>query len=110
MCNLKEAKLNKKENNEKVIIISDKIFTKEDLEGKTNKLPGKKKAGKEFHYGKDYSKKLKKDVDKTRIIDRENDKYHEKVVDTDTGEVIHECHENLSSHTGHGSTKKRKTM
>jgi hypothetical protein len=40
-----------------------------------------------------------------RIIDRAKDRYHERVTDPSTGEVVHECDERLSSHTGHCSGK-----
>ena len=40
-----------------------------------------------------------------RIIDRENDHYHEIVTDPLTGEIVHECEERLSDHKGHGSAK-----
>ncbi len=33
------------------------------------------------------------------------DWYSEKIRDKDTGETIHECHEPLSEHQGHGTTK-----
>jgi hypothetical protein len=42
----------------------------------------------------------------SRVIDRENDEYHEVVKDPSTGEVIHECHEPLSKHRGHGAAKR----
>lgn len=42
----------------------------------------------------------------SRIIDRENDMYHEVVKDSATGEVLHECREPLSEHRGHGTAKK----
>lgn len=45
----------------------------------------------------------------TRIIDRDNDLYHEVVKDPDTGEVLHECREPLSEHRGHGAAKRRRT-
>jgi len=45
----------------------------------------------------------------SRLIDRENDLYHEKIVNTETGEVVHELKERLSEHVGHGSAKKKKT-
>ncbi len=44
------------------------------------------------------SPKLKKGVDKVRIIDKEKDEYHETVIDASTGEMIHETHELLSQH------------
>ena len=38
-----------------------------------------------------------------RIIDREADRYIERVTAIDTGELVHECDEPLSQHRGHGS-------
>jgi hypothetical protein len=43
-----------------------------------------------------------------RLIDRDNDNYEERVVDLETGEVLHECKEPLSEHQGHGSAKIKK--
>lgn len=40
-----------------------------------------------------------------RIIDRANDAYHEVITDQD-GTAVHECHEPLSEHQGHGSARK----
>jgi len=42
-----------------------------------------------------------------RNIDREHDTYDEKVVDEETGQVLHECHGRLSDHRGHGSAKRK---
>jgi hypothetical protein len=42
-----------------------------------------------------------------RLIDRQNNRYSEKVTARDTGEVIHHCDEPLTDHTGHGSDKKQ---
>lgn len=39
-----------------------------------------------------------KGVNKTRIIDRENDIYHEKIVDLETGEITRDIKEPLSKH------------
>lgn len=41
-----------------------------------------------------------------RTIDRDNDWYEEKVVNPETGEVVHQCAEPLSAHRGHGSAKR----
>ena len=41
------------------------------------------------------------------VIDRENDRYYEIVVDSETGEVIRTCEESLSQHRDHGSAKKK---
>jgi hypothetical protein len=37
-----------------------------------------------------------------RSIDRLNDRYDERIVDAETGDVVHEAHEPLSEHRGHG--------
>ena len=42
-----------------------------------------------------------------RVIDREINIYHEKVIDPKSGAVVHECDEPLTAHYGHGSAKKR---
>ncbi len=44
----------------------------------------------------------------TRIIDRVNDRYFEKITDLSTDEVLRECDEPLSKHRGHGSAKLKK--
>lgn len=38
-----------------------------------------------------------------RVYDRTGDRYKEKVVDCQTGEVIHQTEERLTDHKGHGS-------
>ena len=44
------------------------------------------------------SPKLKKGVDKVRIVDKEKNEYHEVVENAETGEIIREVHEPLSQH------------
>lgn len=44
------------------------------------------------------ARKLLHGVEKSRVVDREKDEYHEVVKDYKTKEVIHECHEPLSKH------------
>jgi len=41
------------------------------------------------------------------VVDRENDRYVERVSDPETGEVVHVCEEPLSEHRGHGTAKKK---
>ena len=72
------------------------------------KRPGKKKPFCEEIIGFDYSHNSKKIVKKERLIDRDNNKYHEKITDYQTGETIHHCEEPLSEHFGHGSAKFKK--
>jgi len=43
-----------------------------------------------------------------RIIDRDGDLYHERVVDVETGEVVRDVTEPLSDHRGRGSAKPEK--
>src|SRR5215831_19935015 len=43
-----------------------------------------------------------KQVERLRIIDKENNHYKEVVTDPATGEIVHLCEEPLSLHTGHG--------
>ncbi|ABR48532.1 hypothetical protein Amet_2378 [Alkaliphilus metalliredigens QYMF] len=86
---------------------SDKVSFHEQLRGKAKK-EGTKKPVKEFIYGDE--KKISNNtwVDKTRIIDRENNQYVEIIKDKDTGEIIHECKEPLTDHFNHGSAKFKK--
>lgn len=54
-----------------------------------------------------YSVELQKLVHLERIVDRDSDNYYEKVTTYEDQKVIHECHEALSDHQGHGSAKPR---
>lgn len=54
------------------------------------------------------SRKLGKLVHHERLIDRDNDVYHEKVTDYESGNTIHEQKEALSEHIGHGSDKRKR--
>lgn len=87
------------------LMLCDGIEFHENIKGRSNKMPGKKKPCSEFQSGEEWSVSQKCYVDKVRQIDRENDVYYEKVVNKKTGEVIHECSEPLSQHFGHGSAK-----
>jgi len=44
------------------------------------------------------ARRLPHGVEKSRVVDREKDEYHEVVKDYKTKKVIHECHEPLSKH------------
>lgn len=89
------------------LLLADKIELHENVKGKSNKIPGKKKPLGEFQTGEGKSVSRGRFVDKIRKIDRENDLYFERVIDPETGEIIHECSERLSEHFGHGSAKKK---
>jgi hypothetical protein len=73
--------------------------------GFKHKRVGCKKPIAEGFSGKALFAKEQQLVDKERLIDREANRYREKVTDPATGAVIHECDEPLDDHTGHGSAK-----
>jgi hypothetical protein len=58
--------------------------------------------------GDSLHRKTEKWMKLSRVIDRDRDLYVEKVIDPETGNVIHECSEPLSAHRGHGSAKARR--
>ena len=91
-----------------MVELTDEVPRPHDsLEGKM-RLAGVGKPVYEFLDGHDLQKSTGKWMTKERIIDRQNDKYQEKVTDPETGAVIHHCEEPLSKHWGHGSAKHKK--
>lgn len=70
-------------------------------------LPSAKKLRFDTYSGIEHSHKYGKLVRVHRTIDKDNDWYNEKVIDLQTGEVLHECREPLSKHVGHGTAKPR---
>jgi hypothetical protein len=46
--------------------------------------------------------------EKCALVDRQNDRYLERVWDPESGDIIHECEEPLTQHAGHGSAKAKK--
>ena len=68
-------------------------------------LSSKKKLKYDFIEGYEIRKLDGRLMKKSRIIDKVNDKYVEKVVDPESGEIVHLCEEPLSEHVGHGSAK-----
>jgi len=91
--------------------LSDSVTVQahDNIRGKARKGPGKKGITQDFFAGDDERVSKGDYVDKQRLIDRENDRYIEKVTDKVTGEVIHETDHPLSEHWGHGSAKIKKT-
>ena len=75
---------------------------------KDDTFSSKKKQRKEFISGAERSKSNGKWIDKTRLIDRDNGKYFEKIVCLETGEIIHLDESSLSEHKGHGTAKFKK--
>lgn len=76
-----------------------------NAEGNKVKYGKKKRKSLEFYSKKTESKKTDTgNAYSQRLINRETDFYSERILD-EKGEVIHECHEKLSNHQGHGSAK-----
>jgi hypothetical protein len=76
--------------------------------GMKGKRGGKGKPFIETTSGDDLHKTTGKWNRLERVIDRENNLYSEKIIDPETGRIIHQCEEPLSEHKGHGSAKKKK--
>ncbi len=66
---------------------------------------GKRKWFIETFTGSELSRSLQRFMHKLRIIDRDNNRYAERVVDPQTGEVLRDVDEPLTGHRGHGSAK-----
>ena len=60
-----------------------------------------------FKSGASFFRKAKAWYRREMIVDRENDRYKETVINPETGEIVHFCEESLSQHQGHGSAKKK---
>ncbi len=76
--------------------------------GMKAKRPVEKRQHIETKNVPDCNRSREKLVHREQIIDRENDRYFERVTDYESGKVIHECEEPLSQHLGHGADKKNK--
>jgi len=70
-------------------------------------LPSAKKLRFDTYVGVEKSHKHGRLVRVERTIDKDNDRYIERVVDLQTGELLHECDEPLSQHINHGTAKGR---
>jgi len=71
---------------------------------RNNSLPSKEKVRKKFFYGSDERKITGDYVYKEREIDRDVNRYRELVCE-ESGEVLRDIDEPLTSHTGHGTAK-----
>jgi hypothetical protein len=67
-------------------------------------------SGRPFHeakFGADLHRATGRWMERELVIDRENDRYGERVIDPETGEIVYLCEEPLSQHQGHGTAKKK---
>ena len=71
-------------------------------------LPSAKKLRFDTYSGVEHSHKYDRLVRVRRTIDKDGDWYNEQVIDLQTGDVLYECSEPLSQHTGHGTAKPRR--
>lgn len=88
------------------VFIEDKLTARDGL-GVKAKRPNEKRPYIEDKAMPSYSHRLGKNVLREQIIDRDNDRYFEKVTDYETGEIIHHNEEPLSEHIGHGTAKNK---
>ena len=80
-----------------------KLMLKGNVKDKT--FPSKHNRRVRFMTGDELSKNGKW-IKLTRTENKDIDEYLEKVVDPETGKIIHECQEPLHQHRDHGSAKK----
>ena len=76
-----------------------------DMKVKKPSLPSDKKLRIHMKSGQELSFRLGRHVNKEWVMDRENDRYFELVIDPLTGDVLRHCDEPLSVHQGHGTAK-----
>jgi len=88
---------------EELPILHDRL----DLKVKDSRYSGKHKLRKHIISGSEIRRDDNKWMEKNRLIDKDQDLYMEKVTDSQTGEIVHECNEPLSKHWNHGSAKKK---
>jgi hypothetical protein len=89
------------------VSISETMIARDGI-GMKAKRAGEKKPYIEELAVPDYSRSLAKVVHRERVIDRDNDRYFEKVTDYESGDVIHHCEEPLSQHRGYGNARSKK--
>jgi hypothetical protein len=67
--------------------------------------PGRKKPRLEIKQSDSLTRSTGRWATLMQRVDRGNDRYDKTVVDQETGEVLRDCHEPLSEHTGRGSAR-----
>lgn len=77
------------------------------VKSKRPSLSSDKKLRFDTYSGVEHSHRYGRLVRVHRTVDKDNDSYSEKVIDMQTGEILHECDEPLSHHINHGSAKAR---
>ena len=88
------------------MFIEEKIILRDGL-GMKAKRPGESRPYVEDKAMPSFSHRLGKHVLREQVIDRDNNRYFEKVSDYESGEIIHHSEEPLSEHRGHGTAKEK---
>jgi hypothetical protein len=91
--------------------IREQIAVRDSLrvEAKDPSRPKRKRLRKQVIKGDEVQRSSGRWMKKYRLIDRDEDRYQERIVDGETGEVVHEVDEPLSQHQGHGSARRGRT-
>ena len=84
--------------------VTESVIARDGMRMKA-KRPGQKEPYLETRSEPSYSVDLQKYVHLERVVDRDADRYSEKVTIYEDQSVIHECNEALSEHQNHGSAK-----
>lgn len=102
----KETFSNCGKKNSTLVTLQNGVEVYDQIKGKAQ---GKnfKRAKMEFKVGWEIFKKIAEWRFIERLIDRIKNLYKEVVKDKD-GTIIHECHEPLKNHKGHGDAKRKK--
>lgn len=89
------------------LVLIDTFNVNDSVKGKKKNpnFNSKRNPRYKFFEGDDFSHSNQKWMKKTRVIDKDNNKYFEVVIDPDTNEQAHFCEQPLSKHVGHGSAK-----
>ena len=89
------------------VALTDKAEARDSLAYKARRGEvGKAKPYREAFAGFDYHRATREWRQVCRVVDREGDRYTERIVDA-AGNVVQEIDEPLSKHRGHGAAKRR---
>lgn len=91
------------------LTVHEEISFKEwvDLKHKNPNLSSRQKLRTHINIGDELSMSTGRWVKKERVIDKDSNRYFERVIDPVTGELIHYKKEPLSKHKGHGYAKSK---
>lgn len=93
-----------------MIRLQDIVAARDSLKGKVKDttLPAKKNPRIKFSSGADQQKSDGQGMEKERVIDKVTEHYEEKVIDPETGAVVHHTSEPSPAHRNHGTAKFRR--